>query len=98
MGYPIVNSVEGPLEEITPSNCTEGCITRCLISSSSRRRVDYTIVAYILCLNSNIFLIDSSYLIIQSDGMASSQIVFPNVNTSAGKINLSSGRFPNETA
>lgn len=97
MGYPIVNSTEGPLDEIAPSNCTEGCITRCLIKSGSNT-VNYAIVAYILRLNSKIFLIDSSYLIIQSSSMVNSRIIFPNVNTNEGKISLGHGRFPNETA
>lgn len=64
MGYPIVNSVEGPLRDITPTNCTEGCITRCLVYEA-----DYNVilVAYILLLNDTMYLLDSSYVIAYTD-------------------------------
>lgn len=98
MGYPIVNSTEGPLDKITSSNCTEGCITRCLIRSGSSK-VNYAIVAYILCLNSDIFLIDSSYLMVEnSSGVMDARLIFPNVDESAMGIRLGAGSFPNETA
>lgn len=64
MGYPIVNSVEGPLKRITPSNCTEGCITRCLVYESD---YNVTLVAYILLLNDTMYLLDSSYVIAYID-------------------------------
>lgn len=64
MGYPIVNSVEGPLRDITSSNCTEGCITRCLVYEAD---FNVILVAYILLLNDTIYLLDSSYVIAYTD-------------------------------
>lgn len=61
MGYPIVNSVEGPLREITPYNCTEGCITRCLVYQANQHNV--ILVAYVLLLDGTIYLLDNSYIV-----------------------------------
>lgn len=61
MGYPIVNSIEGPLKQITASNCTEGCITRCLVYQANRHNV--ILVAYVLLLDGTIYLLDSSYVV-----------------------------------
>jgi len=60
MGYPIVNSIEGPLRNITPTNCTEGCITRCLVYETDHNVI---LVAYVLLLNNIMYLLDSSYMI-----------------------------------
>lgn len=64
MGYPIMNSIEGPLRKITSSNCTEGCITRCLVYDGNYNVI---LIAYVLLLNDTMYLLDSSYVIAYMD-------------------------------
>lgn len=95
MGYPIVNSVEGPLKQITPSNCTEGCITRCLVYQANNCNV--TLVAYVLLLNDTIYLLDSSYVIAYTDsGSVMFMLDVRSISGSSSQIlKVSDSLFPN---
>lgn len=73
MGYPIVNSIEGPLQEITPSNCTEGCITRCLVYDGNYNVI---LIAYVLLLNNTMYLLDSSYMIAYTESGSFGSMMF----------------------
>lgn len=91
MGYPIVNSVEGPLLKITPSNCTEGCITRCILygGESSTKPC---IIVYVLKLNDTLYLIDSYCQIVSELSSGASQLLMARCGSD---ITISYDNFPN---
>lgn len=98
MGYPIVDSVEGPLEEIGSANCTEGCITRCLLTTFNYM----ALVVYVLRTNGNIYLIDSSYIICDkiiggSTDQISSYLCIP-CKSETSRIYANLRKFPNTIA
>ena len=98
MGYPIVNSVEGPLEKIALSNCTEGCITRCILKYN-----DYSIsacmIVYVLMLNDNLYLIDSHTQMVVAENSSNTYIdgfVMPRINRRDSLIEADIRSFPNQ--
>lgn len=96
MGYPIVNSVEGPLSEITPSNCTEGCITRCILCGGYSS-VKPCIIVYVLKLNDTLYLIDSYYQIVVPDNsLGTSNLLMAELSGQLISMSYSSS-FPNKT-
>ena len=97
MGYPIVNSVEGPLKEITPSNCTEGCITRCILKYNINNLINTTIIVYVLKLTDNLYLIDSYTQMFVIEDYSANPYVFIMPKLSSSNLNISAGTglFPN---
>lgn len=80
MGYPIVNSIEGPLTQITSSDCTEGCITRCILYDGNSS-VGPCIIVYVLRLNDDLYLIDSYCQIVQASDFNASRLLVPKLGS-----------------
>lgn len=92
MGYPIVNSVEGPLTQINSSNCTEGCITRCILYDGNSN-VGPCIIVYALRLNDDLYLIDSYCQIVQTSDFDASRLLVPKLESVS--ITTEYALFPN---
>lgn len=96
MGYPIVNSVEGPLSEILPSNCTEGCITRCILWNGDSN-IKPCIIVYVLKLNDTLYLIDSYCQIVSLDSTSKgSRLLTANAIDSQSITMSYNSYFPNQ--
>ena len=93
-----MNSIEGPLSIIRSSNCTEGCITRCILTRGSAS-VNVCIVVYILMLNNNLYLIDSYAQMIttyESANTGNSGFFMPKIDYQNNIIIADIKLFPNQ--
>lgn len=98
MGYPIVNSIEGPLPKITPPNCTEGCITRCILKYNDYS-ISACVIVYVLMLNDNLYLIDSHTQMVdveEGSNTYTNGFVIPSISRRNSLIEADVIPFPNQ--